>query len=117
MQHGHLCPRRYRHGDPSPTRTLPNPRPRARLNPSRTSNSWTMLEFVLRENQIRIEEERFAPSTGRFCSLRRLQLAMARLRTDEPPSVSAPRHKTMSIQICAGLSVFVLRKPGPFGVT
>ncbi len=72
-----------------------------------------MLEIVLQQNQIRIEDERFALRRGGSVLFGVLQLAYG----ESPDGRAAlglrtANNKTMSIQLCAGLSVFRLRQPG-----
>src|SRR5712691_4667091 len=67
-----------------------------------------MLEIVLQQNQIRIEDERFALRRGGSVLFGVLQLAYG----ESPDGRAAlglrtANNKTMSIQLCAGLSVFV----------
>src|SRR5712692_3652075 len=67
-----------------------------------------MLEIVLQQNQIRIEDERFALRRDGSVLFGVLQLAYG----ESPDGRAAlglrtANNKTMSIQLCAGLSVFV----------
>jgi hypothetical protein len=67
-----------------------------------------MLELVLRENQIRIEEERFALRRDGSVLFGVLQLAYGEsLDGHAALGLRTANNKTMSIQLCAGLSVFV----------
>jgi hypothetical protein len=67
-----------------------------------------MLELVLNQNQIRIEEERFALRRDGSVLFGVLQLAYG-MTSDGRAALGlrTPNNKTMSIQLCAGLSVFV----------
>ena len=89
-------------------RALPEPEVTRTFKPIPHIELVDMLELVLRENQIRIQEERFALRRDGSVLFGVLQLAYG-----ESPDGRAAlglrtgNNKTMSIQLCAGLSVFV----------
>jgi len=89
-------------------RTLPEPEVTRTFKPVPHIELVDMLELVLRENQIRIQEERFALRRDGSVLFGVLQLAYG-----ESPDGRAAlglrtgNNKTMSIQLCAGLSVLV----------
>jgi hypothetical protein len=67
-----------------------------------------MLEVVIRENQIRIQEERFALRRDGSILFGVLQLAYGQTPDGQAAlGLRTANNKTMSIQLCAGLSVFV----------
>jgi len=67
-----------------------------------------MLDIVLQQNQIRIEEERFALRRDGSVLFGVLQLAYGETPDDRAAlGLRTANNKTMSIQLCAGLSVFV----------
>ena len=89
-------------------RALPEPEVTRTFKPIPHIELVDMLELVLRENQIRIQEERFALRRDGSVLFGVLQLAYG-----ESPDGRAAlglrtgNNKTMSIQLCAGLSVLV----------
>ena len=67
-----------------------------------------MLDMVLEQNQIRIEEERFALRRDGSVLFGVLQLTCAETVDGRAAlGLRTANNKTMSIQLCAGLSVFV----------
>jgi hypothetical protein len=67
-----------------------------------------MLELVLLQNQIRIEEERFALRRDGSVLFGVFQLAYGETADGQAAlGLRTANNKTMSIQLCAGLSVFV----------
>ena len=89
-------------------RALPDPEATLTFKPVPHIQLLEMLDAVLLQNQIRIAEERFALRRDGSVLFGVLQLAYG-----ETPSGRAAlglrtaNNKTMSIQLCAGLSVFV----------
>jgi len=89
-------------------RALPEPEGTRTFKPIPHVELVDMLETVLKENQIQIEEERFALRRDGSVLFGVLQLAYG----ESPDGRAAlglrtANNKTMSIQLCAGLSVFV----------
>jgi len=89
-------------------RALPDPEATRTFKPIPHVELVDMLEFVLRENQIRIEEERFALRRDGSVLFGVFQLAYGETADGRAAlGLRTANNKTMSIQICAGLSVFV----------
>ena len=89
-------------------KALPAPEATPTFKPIPHIELVDMLELVLRQSQIRIEEERFALRRDGSVLFGVLQLAYG--ETDDGRAALGLRtanNKTMSIQLCAGLSVFV----------
>ena len=89
-------------------RALPEPEATRTFKPVPHVELIDMLDGVLKQNQIRIEEERFALRRDGAVLFGVLQLAYG----ENPDGRAAlglrtANNKTMSIQLCAGLSVFV----------
>jgi hypothetical protein len=89
-------------------RALPEPQPTDTFKPVPHIELVDMLDLVLRENQIRIEEERFALRRDGSVLFGVLQLAYGESSDGRAAlGLRTSNDKTMSIQLCAGLSVFV----------
>jgi Domain of unknown function (DUF932) len=89
-------------------KALPAPEATATFKPIPHIELVDMLDLVLQQNQIRIEEERFALRRDGSVLFGVLQLAYG--ETDDGSAALGLRtanNKTMSIQICAGLHVTV----------
>jgi len=109
MQHGQLVS----HVDTdlvsrAELRALPSPEATRTFKPIPHVELVDMLDIVLQQNQIRIEEERFALRRDGSVLFGVLQLSYG----ESPDGRAAlglrtANNKTMSIQLCAGLSVFV----------
>src|SRR5216684_3468339 len=89
-------------------RALAMPEPTQTFKPIPHIELVDMLELVLQQNQIRIEEERFALRRDGSVLFGVLQLAYG----ESPDGRAAlglrtANNKTMSIQLCAGLAVIV----------
>lgn len=89
-------------------KTLPAPEITSTFKPVPHIELVEMLEIVLRQNQIRIEEERFALRRDGSVLFGVLQLAYGETEDGRAAmGLRTANNKTMSIQLCAGLSVFV----------
>jgi len=89
-------------------RALPMLEPTRTFKPIPHIELVDMLELVLRENQIRIEEERFALRRDGSVLFGVLLLAYGETADGRAAlGLRTANNKTMSIQLCAGLSVFV----------
>ena len=89
-------------------RTLPEPEVTRTFKAIPHIELVDMLELVLRQNQIRIEDERFALRRDGSVLFGVLQLAYGETQDGRAAlGLRTANNKTMSIQLCAGLSVFV----------
>lgn len=87
---------------------LPTPEATQTFKPIPHIELVDMLDVVLRQNQIRIEEERFALRRDGSVLFGVLQLAHGETVDGTAAlGLRTANNKTMSIQLCAGLSVFV----------
>ena len=88
-------------------RTLPTPEATPTFKPIPHVELVDMLDIVLQQNQIRIEEERFALRRDGSVLFGVLQLAYGESPDGRPAlGLRTANNKTMSIQLCAGLSVY-----------
>src|SRR5438128_11961008 len=89
-------------------RLVPVPEPTQTFKPIPHIELVDMLELVLQQNQIRIEEERFAIRRDGSVLFGVFQLAYG-VTPDGRAALGlrTANNKTMSIQLCAGLAVFV----------
>jgi hypothetical protein len=89
-------------------RALPAPEATRTFKPIPHIELVDMLDMVLEQNQIRIEEERFALRRDGSVLFGVLQLAYGETPDGRAAlGLRTANNKTMSIQLCAGLSVFV----------
>jgi len=89
-------------------RVLPQPEVTRTFKPIPHIELVDMLDIVLQQNQIRIEEERFALRRDGSVLFGVLQLAYGETPDGRAAlGLRTANNKTMSIQLCAGLSVFV----------
>src|SRR4051812_39619564 len=87
---------------------LPTPEATLTFKPIPHIQLVDMLEIVLQQNQIRIEEERFALRRDGSVLFGVFQLAYGETADGHAAlGLRTANNKTMSIQLCAGLSVFV----------
>src|SRR5213594_1877922 len=109
MQHGQLVS----HVDTdvvsrAELRALPTPVATQTFKPIPHIELVDMLDLVLQQNQIRIQEERFALRRDGSVLFGVLQLAYGENEDGRAAlGLRTANNKTMSLQICAGLSVFV----------
>ena len=109
MQHGQLVS----HVDTdivsrAELRALPAPEVTRTFKPVPHIELVDMLDAVLAQNQIRIQEERFALRRDGSVLFGVLQLAYGETADGRAAlGLRTANNKTMSIQVCAGLSVFV----------
>jgi hypothetical protein len=89
-------------------RALPEPEVTRTFKPIPHIELVNMLELVLGQNQIRIEEERSAIRRDGSVLFGVLQLAYGETEDGRAAlGLRTANNKTMSIQLCAGISVFV----------
>jgi Domain of unknown function (DUF932) len=89
-------------------RALPEPQPTHTFKPVAHIELVDMLDRVLQQNQIRIQEERFALRRDGSVLFGVLQLAYGETEDGRAAlGLRTANNKTMTIQLCAGLSVFV----------
>jgi len=88
--------------------SLATPEPTETFKPIPHIELVNMLELVLRQNQIHISEEQFAIRRDGSVLFGVLQLAYGETADGRAAlGLRTANNKTMSIQLCAGLSVFV----------
>ena len=89
-------------------RALPAPEVTRTFKPIPHIELVDMLDLVLQQNQIRIEEERFALRRDGSALFGVLQLAYGETPDGRAAmGLRTANNKTMSIQLCAGISIFV----------